>query len=81
MYRVLKDFTDSYDKHIYRAGDAFPRVGTSASAERIDELLTSKNRRGEALIAEESGEDEKINKKPSAKRRGKKNAGTNSSDD
>ncbi len=86
-YKVLKDFTDFGDKHIYRAGDEFPRVGAKANEKRIAELSTCQNRRGEVLIAaieEESGKngfDVKINKKPSVKRRGKKNAGTNPSDD
>ncbi len=53
IYRVIKVFTDLQDnEHKYHTGDIFPRDGYVASAERIKELSTSKNRRGCPLIEE-----------------------------
>lgn len=53
MYEVIKDFVDIQDNnYLYRAGDAFPRVGVEAGKDRIRELLLGKNRCGEALIKE-----------------------------
>lgn len=49
-YVVVTDFTDKNDKHIYRAGDAFPRSGVDVSAERVAELTSKDNLRGEVLI-------------------------------
>ena len=49
-YVVVTDFTDKIDKHIYRAGDAFPRSGVDVSAERVAELTSKNNLRGEVLI-------------------------------
>ncbi|MGF9909404.1 hypothetical protein [Brevibacillus porteri] len=55
-YVVIKDFKDLQDEnHIYREGDKYPRKGR-AKKERIDELLSSDNKRGEPLIREEEGE-------------------------
>ena len=54
IYRVIKAFTDLQDnEHKYHTGDIFPRDGYEASAERIEELSTSKNRRGCPLIEKE----------------------------
>lgn len=51
MYRVLAKFTDLQDnKYAYKAGDIFPREGLKVSADRINELSTSANRRGIPLI-------------------------------
>ncbi|PPA71912.1 hypothetical protein [Jeotgalibacillus proteolyticus] len=57
-YEVIKDFTDQQDNnHVYRAardnkpGDKFPRKG-KVKKERIEELLSSENKRGEPLIKE-----------------------------
>lgn len=52
MYKVVKDFTDKTDKHIYRAGDAYPRKGVKADEARIKELSSKENKRGEILIKE-----------------------------
>lgn len=53
MYQVIKDFVDIQDNnYLYRAGDAFPRVGVDAGKDRIRELLLGKNRCGEVLIKE-----------------------------
>lgn len=49
-YVVVTDFTDKIDKHIYRAGDTFPRSGVEVSAERVAELTSKDNMRGEVLI-------------------------------
>ena len=51
MYTVVKDFTDLKDNnHVYRAGDKFPRKGARVSDERVAELASSDNKRGEVLI-------------------------------
>ncbi|QOS77945.1 hypothetical protein JNUCC31_25105 [Paenibacillus sp. JNUCC31] len=51
-YIVIKDFKDLEDKnHIYRAGDKYPRSGRGKK-ERLEELLSSDNLRGEPLIEE-----------------------------
>ena len=49
-YVVVTDFTDKNDKHIYRAGDEFPRSGVEVSAERVAELTSKDNMRGVVLI-------------------------------
>lgn len=54
MYEVLKRFKDLSDGgHVYEAGDKYPRKGLNPSKERIEELSSDKNKRGEALIKEE----------------------------
>ena len=51
MYRVIDYFTDLQDNgHAYDVGDIFPREGVEVSAERLEELSSSKNKRGKALI-------------------------------
>lgn len=49
-YVVVTDFTDKNDKHIYRVGDEFPHSGADVSAERVAELTSKDNMRGEVLI-------------------------------
>lgn len=50
-YKVIVDFTDLQDNNFkYRAGDLFPRKGLSVSKERIEALITNKNRRGFPVI-------------------------------
>lgn len=50
-YTVIKPFTDLQDnRHVYRAGDKYPRPGFSVSMERINALASSNNKRHEALI-------------------------------
>lgn len=49
-YVVVTDFTDKNDKHIYRVGDEFPHSGVEVSAERVAELTSKDNMRGEVLI-------------------------------
>ena len=63
MYTVLVDFADLEDNgHVYKAGDTFPRKGVEPSENRIKELSTVSNKRGEQLIkkmdkAPENGEN------------------------
>ena len=53
MYKVIKFFTDLQDAdHAYHEGDFFPREGLKVSPERIAELSSASNRRGEPLIIE-----------------------------
>ena len=76
MYRVIKRFTDLADNgHAYFPGDEYPREGVIPTRERIVELSSDNNRRGEPVIAEYkefvpvTGEDV-----PKLKKRGRKNA-------
>ena len=48
-YKVLVDFTDKETKHIYRTNDKYPYKGRTKKV-RIEELLSSKNMRGQPLI-------------------------------
>ena len=51
MYRAIREFTDSGDnRHRYRPGDAYPREGYKASAVRIAELSSTRNRQKVPLI-------------------------------
>ena len=53
MYKVLINFADLQDNNYrYHAGDTFPRKGIDVTPERIDELLTDKNRRHKPMIEE-----------------------------
>jgi hypothetical protein len=50
-YKVVKAFTDLQDKnHVYFTGDSFPREGLDVSEERVKELASVNNKRGEILI-------------------------------
>ena len=52
-YIVTERFADLQDdRHIYNAGDTFPRVGLSVSEERLVELSSSKNRLKRPLLKE-----------------------------
>lgn len=54
MYRVVVSFKDLQDNgYRYQVGDTFPHEGLKVSDERIDELLTDKNRRHTPMIVEE----------------------------
>ena len=48
-YVVIKKFTDKDDKHKYAVGDRYPYRGFSKK-ERLEELSTKNNARGEILI-------------------------------
>lgn len=51
MYKVICFFTDLQDfNHPYNEGDIFPRQGVTVSQERLNELASSKNKRGKPLI-------------------------------
>lgn len=68
MYKVLKHFTDLQDNNYkYQAGDVFPRKGLKVSAERLNELLTSNNRRNEPMICEVEDEPKAEPKKKAVK--------------
>lgn len=72
-YVVIKGFTDKYDKIKYRVGDRYPRAGF-AKKERAEELSTSNNARGEALIVPKKVEKvEEPVKKETKKKSAKKN--------
>lgn len=77
MYKAITSFIDLQDNsYKYHAGDAFPREGMEVSEERIEELLTDKNRRHKPMIEEikeEVSGKEEI-KKPTSKKGGRKKA-------
>lgn len=51
MYTVIVSFRDLQDNgYKYQVGDTFPHEGLKVSDERIDELLTDKNRRHKPMI-------------------------------
>lgn len=51
MYKVLAYFTDLQDNnHPYDEGDIFPRDGLTVSEARLEELSSTRNRRGIRLI-------------------------------
>lgn len=55
MYVVIVRFADIEDgKHIYEAGDTFPRPGLNVTKERIAYLAGSDNRMGYPLIRPET---------------------------
>lgn len=61
-YKVILDFTDLEDgNRIYRAGDTYPyHNAADPSEERIESLLTDKNKRGEPLIESVSSNAENL---------------------
>lgn len=59
MYKALVKFTDLQDSSfLYNAGDEYPRKGYSPSADRVEELLSSNNRRGRPVIEKVEAEPE-----------------------
>lgn len=48
-YKVIRGFTDRTDSHKYAVGERYPYRGF-AKKERAEELSTSRNKRGVALI-------------------------------
>ena len=85
IYKVIKDFADLQDnKHLYHAGDTFPRAGFNVTAERLAELASTKNLAGEALIvgeetakiAAETKETRKNEQQPVKAKKARKNAKT-----
>ena len=53
-YIVIHDFKDLQDKgYVYLKGDKYPREGKQVSEERIQELMSDKNKIGNPLIKEQ----------------------------
>lgn len=53
MYKVIVKFADAQDFHnIYEVDDVYPREGYTPSPERIEELMSNKNRLRTPLIVE-----------------------------
>lgn len=73
MYKVIRYFVDLQDNNYpYNAGDNYPRYGYLPSADRIEELMGSRNKQGVPLIqfVEETAEEKpkkKRAKKPAEK--------------
>lgn len=58
MYRVVKRFEDLQDgRRVYEVGSVYPRPGMEVTKERLEELSSNRNRRGVAVIAEDSPEE------------------------
>ena len=52
-YKVVKTFKDAQDDNfMYHVGDKYPHDGMEVTPERIEELASKENRRGEPLIEE-----------------------------
>lgn len=69
MYKVIKYFTDLLDNnHPYNAGDIFPRKNLVVSKERLAELSSENNKRGEPLIKEVKETPKKTTTKNVAKK-------------
>ena len=71
MYIVLNTFYDLRDcEHLYNAGEPYPRDGYAPTDERVEELLTERNRMGKPMIqavSEKGGETTDQQKKPARK--------------
>lgn len=50
LYKVLLQFRDLTDGHLYNAGDKFPHDGRVITPARIEELSTGQNKAKKALI-------------------------------
>jgi hypothetical protein len=62
-YKVIHFFTDLQDnKHPYKVGDRFPRLGKDVTAERLAELAGKQNKQGKPLIILVE-EEKKVEKK------------------
>ena len=60
QYRAVMRFADLNDgKHLYEAGDIFPREGLTVTAKRLAELSSGNNRAGLPLIEAVIVKDEK----------------------
>lgn len=70
MYKTIKYFQDLKDNNYpYDAGDIYPREGVEVSEERLAELASNKNLRGEPLI--KKVEEKKAEAKPTPKKAAK----------
>ena len=74
---VIKKFTDKDDKHKYAVGDRYPYRGF-AKKERLEELSTSNNRRGEPMIAIKKAEKPKSEEKKTSEPKEEKPKRSNS---
>ena len=77
MYRAIKSFSDLQDNgFVYKAGDTFPRLGKEVTENRLKELSSKENKRGEKLIEGEPEPVEEIieEEAPVERRRRRKNA-------
>lgn len=74
---VIKKFTDKEDKHKYAVGDRYPYRGF-AKKERLEELSTSNNRRGEPMIAIKKAEKPKSEEKKTSEPKEEKPKRSNS---
>lgn len=64
QYRAAVTFADLNDgKHLYNAGDVFPREGLTVSAARIAELTGSDNRMGYPLIVAVQEQEKRTTRK------------------
>lgn len=53
MYKVIRKFFDLQDNdHMYSEGDIFPHNNIEVGQERIEELLSDRNKMGVSLIEE-----------------------------
>lgn len=69
MYKVIKHFVDLQDKnHPYYVGETYPRKGLGVTKERLDELASNNNKRGEALIEEVKETQKKSETKKTSKK-------------
>lgn len=51
MYKVIRKFFDLQDNdHMYSEGDIFPHNNIEVGQERIEELLSDRNKMGVSLI-------------------------------
>ena len=50
MYRALITFRDLEDGHLYQTGDPFPYDGREIKQERLESLLSERNRSNMRLI-------------------------------
>ena len=78
IYKVVKSFTDLQDdRHVYNAGDTFPRKGVEVSKERLKELSGTDNKLGIPLIvAEKPVKEEPVEEKPAEEEKPKKKNNT-----
>ena len=81
-YKAIKSFRDLQDNNYrYVTGDTFPRDGIEVSAERLESLLTTNNRRNEPMIVEVEDNVETVvvnedaNEKPAQKKTVAKKSG------
>ena len=74
IYKVVKSFTDLQDdRHVYSAGDTFPREGVDVSEDRLKELSGTDNKLGIPLIvAEKPIKEEPVEEKPAEEEKPKK---------